>query len=97
MKAFCRLDGIVTLIDAKHIEQHLDEEKPEGAENESVGIVVYSVLGVWGAWGIILKEASPNFWDGPFSALFEVDCSDQQALAKSTICKLFADVRCVFQ
>ena len=36
VKAFARLDGIVTLIDAKHIEQHLDEEKPEGAENESV-------------------------------------------------------------
>ena len=31
-----RLDGIVTLVDAKHIEQHLDEEKPEGAENEAV-------------------------------------------------------------
>ena len=36
VKKFARLDGIVTLIDAKHIEQHLDEEKPEGAENESV-------------------------------------------------------------
>merc|ERR1712154_392597 len=23
-----------TLVDAKHVEQHLDEEKPEGAENE---------------------------------------------------------------
>jgi len=33
---FARLDGIVTLVDAKHVEQHLDEEKPEGAENESV-------------------------------------------------------------
>ena len=31
-----RIDGIVTLVDAKHIEQHLDEEKPEGAENEAV-------------------------------------------------------------
>ena len=28
------LDGIVTVVDAKHIEQHLDEEKPEGVENE---------------------------------------------------------------
>jgi G3E family GTPase len=31
-----RLDGICTLVDAKHIMQHLDEEKPEGVENESV-------------------------------------------------------------
>ena len=28
------LDGIVTVVDAAHIEQHLDEDKPEGVENE---------------------------------------------------------------
>jgi len=32
----CQLDGILTLVDAKHIIQHLDEEKPEGVENEAV-------------------------------------------------------------
>ena len=31
-----KLDGIITVADAKHITQHLDEEKPEGVENESV-------------------------------------------------------------
>ena len=31
-----KLDGICTVVDAKHILQHLDEEKPEGVENESV-------------------------------------------------------------
>merc|ERR1712137_128044 len=36
VQAFARLDGIITLVDAKHIEQHLDAEKPEGAENEAV-------------------------------------------------------------
>ena len=30
-----RLDGIVTLVDAKHIEQHLDDEKPEGVRATS--------------------------------------------------------------
>jgi len=40
--AFARLDGIVTLVDAKHIEQHLDEEKPEGAENEAVEQVAFA-------------------------------------------------------
>ena len=34
-KKYFKLDGIVTMVDAKHIEQHLDDEKPEGAENES--------------------------------------------------------------
>jgi len=33
--AFARLDGIITLVDAKHIIQHLDEEKPEGADAAS--------------------------------------------------------------
>jgi len=42
VKKFARLDGIVTLIDAKHIEQHLDEEKPEGAENEAVEQVAFA-------------------------------------------------------
>jgi len=36
VQAFARLDGIITLVDAKHVEQHLDEIKPEGAENEAV-------------------------------------------------------------
>ena len=31
-----KLDGIVTVVDAKHITQHLDEEKPEDVENEAV-------------------------------------------------------------
>eukprot|EP00903_Cladosiphon_okamuranus_P012230 g11470.t1 len=31
-----RLDGIVTVVDAVHVEQHLDEKKPEGACNESL-------------------------------------------------------------
>jgi G3E family GTPase len=31
-----RLDGICTLVDARHITQHLDEKKPEGVENEAV-------------------------------------------------------------
>jgi len=42
IKEFARLDGIVTLVDAKHIVQHLDEEKPEGAENEAVEQVAFA-------------------------------------------------------
>ena len=36
MKAMYRLDGIITVVDAAHVEAHLDGEKPEGVENESV-------------------------------------------------------------
>ncbi len=37
-----RLDGIVTVVDAAHVEQHLDEEKPEGAENESMEQIAFA-------------------------------------------------------
>jgi len=30
------IDAVVTIVDAKHIIQHLEEEKPEGVENEAV-------------------------------------------------------------
>ena len=36
------LDGVITLVDAKHIEQHLDESKPEGAENEAVEQIAFA-------------------------------------------------------
>merc|ERR1711959_821711 len=38
----CTLDGILTLVDAKHIIQHLDEEKPEGVENEAVEQIAFA-------------------------------------------------------
>ena len=37
-----KLDGIITVTDAKHITQHLDEEKPEGVENESVEQIAFA-------------------------------------------------------
>jgi G3E family GTPase len=42
VQKFFKLDGIITMADAKHIEQHLDEEKPEGAENEAVEQVAFA-------------------------------------------------------
>ena len=42
VRAFARLDGVVTLVDAKHIEQHLDESKSDGAINESVSQVAFA-------------------------------------------------------
>ena len=31
-----KLDGVVTLVDAKHAELHLDEIKPDGVVNEAI-------------------------------------------------------------
>ena len=42
VKNLFALDGVITLVDAKHIEQHLDEEKPEGTENEAVEQVAFA-------------------------------------------------------
>lgn len=35
IEEFAHLDGIVTVVDAEHIERHLDEKKLDGAENEA--------------------------------------------------------------
>ena len=42
VRAGMRLDAIVTMIDAKHILQHLDEVKPEGVESEAVEQVAFA-------------------------------------------------------
>jgi G3E family GTPase len=42
IRAFARIDGIVTLVDAKHIERHLNAKKPEGVVNEAVAQVAFA-------------------------------------------------------
>ncbi len=37
-----RLDCIVTVVDAKHVLTHLDDEKPEGVENEAVEQIAFA-------------------------------------------------------
>ncbi|KAF6264285.1 CobW/HypB/UreG, nucleotide-binding domain-containing protein [Scenedesmus sp. NREL 46B-D3] len=37
-----KLDALITVVDAKHIMQHLDEVKPEGVENESEEQVAFA-------------------------------------------------------
>lgn len=37
-----KLDGIITVVDAKHVMEHLAEEKPEGVENESVEQIAFA-------------------------------------------------------
>lgn len=42
VKEHYELDAIVTVVDAKHVLQHLREEKPEGVENETVEQVAFA-------------------------------------------------------
>ena len=37
-----KLDGIITVVDSKHITQHLDDEKPEDVENEAVEQIAFA-------------------------------------------------------
>lgn len=37
-----KLDGVVTLVDAKHAGFHLDEVKPKGVVNEAVEQIAYA-------------------------------------------------------
>ncbi|XP_039119702.1 COBW domain-containing protein 1-like isoform X2 [Dioscorea cayenensis subsp. rotundata] len=37
-----KLDGVVTLVDAKHADRHLDEVKPKGVVNEAVEQIAYA-------------------------------------------------------
>lgn len=42
VKAAFELDAIITVIDVKHILEHLDENKPEGVENEALEQVAFA-------------------------------------------------------
>merc|ERR1711971_473921 len=42
VKSNCYLDSIITVVDAKHILEHLREEKPEGVENEAVEQIAFA-------------------------------------------------------
>ncbi|KAH8066286.1 ATP binding protein [Aureococcus anophagefferens] len=67
--AFARLDGIVTLVDAKHVEQHLDEEKPEGAENEAVEQVAFADRLVLNKTDLVPDEAALRRVEGRLRAI----------------------------
>lgn len=38
----CNLDAIITVVDVKHVTQHLDEVRPEGVENETLEQIAFA-------------------------------------------------------
>lgn len=38
----CTLDAIITVVDVKHVMQHLDEVRPEGVENETLEQIAFA-------------------------------------------------------
>lgn len=65
-----KLDGVVTLVDAKHARLHLDEVKPEGVVNEAVEQIAYAdriiVNKVW-----IITVLPFCIWFRPYSSQIE--------------------------
>lgn len=56
MSNSCRLDSIVTFIDAKFTSQHLDEEKPEGVENEAHEQVAFADVLILNKTDLVSKD-----------------------------------------
>merc|ERR1719316_2391131 len=53
-----KLDGIVTVVDALHLERHLDKEVAEGAENESVEQLAFADKVLLNKCDLIMAAAS---------------------------------------
>ena len=56
MSKLCRLDSIITFIDAKFTSQHLDEEKPEGVENEAHEQVAFADVLILNKTDLVSEE-----------------------------------------
>ena len=69
IQKYYRLDGIVTMVDAKHVEQHLDEEKPEGAENEAVEQVAFADRIILNKVDLVPDEADLQRVEGRIRAI----------------------------
>lgn len=60
MAKLCRLDSIITFIDAKFTLQHLNEQKPEGVENEAHEQVAFADVLVLNKTDLVSKEELEN-------------------------------------
>jgi len=80
-----RLDGVVTLVDAKHATQHIEEVKPDGVVNEAVEQIAY-------ADRIILNKVSYFEWvyGVLLSPLSSSDSMDQYHCQKVYILHILA-------
>ena len=70
-----RLDGVVTLVDAKHATQHIDEVKPDGIVNEAVEQIAY-------ADRIILNKVKVIYLLSYSAKRLYIYCSESQRLVE---------------
>ena len=56
IRELCRLDSILTFVDAKFTLQHIDEEKPDGVENEAMEQVAFADVLVINKTDLVSEE-----------------------------------------
>jgi len=71
VQKYYKLDGIVTVCDAMHLERHLDKEVAEGAENESVEQLAFADKVLLNKCDLVMAAASGA---GPVAEA-EADCA----------------------
>mmetsp|Transcript_102154 Transcript_102154/g.292402 ORF Transcript_102154/g.292402 Transcript_102154/m.292402 type:complete len:491 (-) Transcript_102154:232-1704(-) len=71
IQEYFTLDGIVTLVDSKHVEQHLDEVKAEGAENESKEQVAFADRIIMNKIDLVPEEADLQRIEGRLRSINE--------------------------
>jgi len=69
IKRMYKLDGICTVVDAKHIVQHLEEEKPEGVENEAVEQVAFADRILLNKTDLVTDEEELKVIEGKIKAI----------------------------
>jgi len=64
-----RLDAIVTVVDAKHLEMRLDDEKPEGVENEAQEQLAFADIVLLNKVDLVQEEEELKKIEGRIKAL----------------------------
>jgi len=75
IKEMYSLDGIITVVDAAHVEAHLDEEKPEGAENESQEQIAFADRIILNKCDL-LKGTPAKAADSDSTKMEDVECKE---------------------
>ncbi len=60
------LDGVLTLVDAKHVGQHLDEEKEAGVVNEAIAQVAYADRIILNKTDLVRTPFQAPSWEAAF-------------------------------
>ena len=82
------LDGVVTLVDAKHVEQHLDDKKEDGSVNEALEQIAYAdriILNKTDLVSLVRRSSNLSLASCRLSRLFWVPADHASACASARL------------